>query len=204
MHSSVSIWFLPPSKITIYLPPANVKRKIRAGAVVGMKVEGYYIQKRRGWVRLHRRGWVRLHEKGGKVNELPCHHNLDAISQGNGRNTGSSRNQTGGGPVAMLKTTPHDKRRGRLKNDNPPGDFTRAARCGAKTRRGTPCQCPAMRNGRCRLHGGLSTGPKTAEGIERIRRAVTKHGNYSKRAKGERAEYRELLRACRKMLATVE
>ncbi len=24
-----------------------------------------------------RRGWVRLHEKGGKVNELPCHHNLE-------------------------------------------------------------------------------------------------------------------------------
>lgn len=23
------------------------------------------------------RGWVRLHEKGSKVNELPCHHNLE-------------------------------------------------------------------------------------------------------------------------------
>jgi integrase/recombinase XerD len=41
----------------------------RVGAVVGMKVEDYYIQKRRGW--------VRLHEKGGKVTELPCHHNLE-------------------------------------------------------------------------------------------------------------------------------
>src|ERR1041385_4230366 len=41
----------------------------RVGAVIGMKVEDYYIQKRRGW--------VRLHEKGGKVNELPCHHNLE-------------------------------------------------------------------------------------------------------------------------------
>jgi hypothetical protein len=30
-----------------------------------------------------------------------------------------------------------------------------------------------MKNGRCRLHGGLSTGAKTAEGIERIRRANT-------------------------------
>ena len=96
---------------------------------------------------------------------------------------------------------PQKPRRGRLLNGNPPGDFTRAARCGAKTRRGTPCQCPAMGNGRCRLHGGLSTGPKTAEGIARIRRAVTKHGNYSKRTKAERAEYRELLRSCREMLA---
>ncbi len=34
-----------------------------------MKVEDFYVQKRRGW--------VRLHEKGGKVTELPCHHNLD-------------------------------------------------------------------------------------------------------------------------------
>ena len=41
----------------------------RIGAVVVMKVEDYYIQKRRGW--------VRLHEKGGKVTELPCHHNLE-------------------------------------------------------------------------------------------------------------------------------
>jgi integrase/recombinase XerD len=41
----------------------------RIGAVLSMKVEDYYIQKRRGWV------W--LHEKGGKVNELPCHHNLE-------------------------------------------------------------------------------------------------------------------------------
>ena len=46
-------------------------------------------------------------------------------------------------------------------------------------------------------------GPKTAEGIERIRRAVTKHGNYSKRAKAERAEYRKLVRACREMLAAL-
>src|SRR6516165_4888399 len=100
----------------------------------------------------------------------------------------------------MPKSTPHEKR-GRLKNGNPPGDFTKAARCGAKTRRGTPCQCPAMTNGRCRLHGGLSTGPKTAEGIERIRRAVTKHGKYSRQAKTKRAEYRALLRLCREMLA---
>jgi hypothetical protein len=33
---------------------------------------------------------------------------------------------------------------------------------------------------RCKNHGGMSTGPKIAEGIERIRRAVTKHGRYAK------------------------
>ena len=96
---------------------------------------------------------------------------------------------------------PHERRRGWLKNRNPPGDFRRAPRCGAKTRRGTLCQCPAMPNGRCRLHGGLSTGPKTADGIERIRRAVTKRGRYSSAAKAERSYYRELLKECRLVLA---
>ena len=32
-------------------------------------------------------------------------------------------------------------------------------RCGAKTRSGTPCQNWGMENGRCRMHGGKSTGP---------------------------------------------
>ena len=37
-------------------------------------------------------------------------------------------------------------------------------RCGAKTRAGHPCRRKALRNGRCRNHGGLSTGPRTPEG----------------------------------------
>jgi len=37
--------------------------------------------------------------------------------------------------------------------------------CGAKTRAGTPCkQKGIFDNGRCKLHGGLSTGPVTPEG----------------------------------------
>ena len=51
-------------------------------------------------------------------------------------------------------------------------------KCGAKTRKGKPCQAPAVwdtyydrpENGRCRMHGGLSTGP-SLEGIERIIKA---------------------------------
>jgi hypothetical protein len=40
-----------------------------------------------------------------------------------------------------------------------------APRCGAKTRRGTPCQCPAIRGRtRCRLHGGRSPGAPTGSG----------------------------------------
>ena len=33
-------------------------------------------------------------------------------------------------------------------------------RCGAKTRKGTPCKAQSLANGRCKYHGGLSTGPR--------------------------------------------
>jgi hypothetical protein len=37
--------------------------------------------------------------------------------------------------------------------------------CAARTRRGTLCECKKLyKNGRCKFHGGLSTGPKTPEG----------------------------------------
>lgn len=40
--------------------------------------------------------------------------------------------------------------------------------CGARNRRGLPCQCKLLfRGGRCRFHGGLSTGPRTEEGRRR-------------------------------------
>lgn len=53
-----------------------------------------------------------------------------------------------------------------------------APRCGANTRAGTSCCAPAMANGRCRMHGGLSTGPRTPEGLARSRTANWKHGDY--------------------------
>ena len=53
--------------------------------------------------------------------------------------------------------------------------------CGARTRKGTACLSPAIkRNGRCRLHGGASTGAKTSEGRERISQANMRHGKYTK------------------------
>src|SRR5258708_35198335 len=110
----------------------------------------------------------------------------------------------GRGSVDEFGAAPHDKRRGTLKNGNPSGDFSKAARCGAKTRRGTSCQCPAMKNGRCRLHGGPSTGPKTAAGIEAIRLARTKHGYYSKAAIEERQQSRAEMRALRQTLAYLD
>ena len=54
-------------------------------------------------------------------------------------------------------------------------------RCGAKTRRGTACQRAAYKhNGRCALHGGRSTGPRTQRGLQRISEANLKHGRQTK------------------------
>ena len=51
--------------------------------------------------------------------------------------------------------------------------------CGAKTRSGKPCaKDPMNEKRRCRLHGGLSTDPKTAEGKARIAAAQLKHCRY--------------------------
>src|SRR5262249_6700992 len=41
-----------------------------------------------------------------------------------------------------------------------------APRCGARCKRtGKPCRGAAMPNGRCKVHGGKSTGPRTPEGL---------------------------------------
>lgn len=41
----------------------------RINAALGMKVRDYFVQ--------GRRGWIRLHEKGGKEHDVPCHHSLE-------------------------------------------------------------------------------------------------------------------------------
>ena len=48
-----------------------------------------------------------------------------------------------------------------------------ARTCGATNRMGQPCGCKQLfSNGRCRFHGGLSTGPKTPEGKQRSLEAM--------------------------------
>jgi hypothetical protein len=91
-----------------------------------------------------------------------------------------------------------------LKNGNKQGNPMNAPRCGAKTRKGTPCKALAMANGRCRMHGGKSTGPRTPEGLERSRKANFKHGFYSAEAIEDCKYMRQLLRDSREMLGQVE
>lgn len=64
--------------------------------------------------------------------------------------------------------------------------------CGAKTRVGTPCKAPPVwdkvhdipRNGRCKLHGGLSTGAKTEAGKEAIRISNKARSGFLKKKAG--------------------
>jgi hypothetical protein len=93
--------------------------------------------------------------------------------------------------------------RGRLRNGNPGGDLFASPRCGARAKStGCPCRAPGMRKadgsyGRCRLHGGASTGPRSPEGRERCRLARLRHGLYCRAAvearRADRAALRELL-----------
>jgi hypothetical protein len=94
-------------------------------------------------------------------------------------------------------------RSGPLRNGNPRGDPNLAPRCGAKNRAGCPCRAPAMKNGRCRMHGGKSTGPKTAEGRARISAAHTTHGFYGAESQAARRRTDAFIAETRALLATL-
>ena len=69
------------------------------------------------------------------------------------------------------------------------GGKIRCRRCKAQSSR-TKQQCtkPALKGKAvCQFHGGLSTGPKTKEGKERVRAAHLKHGKETIEAKKERS-----------------
>ncbi len=56
--------------------------------------------------------------------------------------------------------------------------------CGAKNRNGLPCQCKLLlRGGKCKFHGGMSTGPKTQDGKKKSLEAL-RAGWAKWRAKG--------------------
>jgi hypothetical protein len=50
------------------------------------------------------------------------------------------------------------------------------------------------------MHGGCSRGPRTQAGKERARRAVIKHGGYTKEAKAKHKEVMELIKTSKDML----
>ena len=68
----------------------------------------------------------------------------------------------------------------------------RAQRCGAYARTtGHPCRSPAMKNGRCRMHGGKAGRKPT-------------HGRYTKAVIASRREVRQVLRALRALVGVAD
>ena len=70
-------------------------------------------------------------------------------------------------------------------------------RCGAKTRPGHPCGHYAMANGRCRFHGGKSTG------TNKPHRPI-KHGFFTKEAISERKSINKLLSETVKLIGEIK
>ena len=72
------------------------------------------------------------------------------------------------------------------------GGRIRCLRCTARsTRTKQQCGRPALKDSRtqkCQFHGGGSTGPKTAEGKQRINDAHLKHGESSRSARLEHSQ----------------
>ena len=100
-----------------------------------------------------------------------------------------------------MSNEPLAPRRGWLKNGNPPGDLSNARRCGVQSKRNRrSCRAPAMPNGRCRMHGGGSTGPRTQEGLARSRKARFRHGFHSRPVRDARARARWVLREARRLI----
>ena len=70
-------------------------------------------------------------------------------------------------------------------------------RCGARTRKRSQCQSPAMPNGRCRMHGGKSPGAPKGN------KNAFKHGHYAAEAIAMRKFVRQLLLDARETLERI-
>ena len=80
------------------------------------------------------------------------------------------------------------------------GPMRASRRCGARTRKGTPCQAPAV-NGkaRCRMHGGA-----WGSGAPVGNTNALKHGMYTKEALEERRALRRFMREMEEGLREIE
>ena len=75
-------------------------------------------------------------------------------------------------------------------------------RCGAHARTtGNPCQAKALTNGRCKNHGGMSTGPKTLEGRQAVAQSTRKRMASGGRIRALEGFYRWLEGGGREMLS---
>ena len=78
-------------------------------------------------------------------------------------------------------------------------------RCGAKTKAGGKCLCPAVkRTGRCTRHGGKSTGPRTQAGRDKIAALHTTHGKLTKEKREAAKKRAEIGRKVRAEIKQIE
>ena len=83
--------------------------------------------------------------------------------------------------------------------DNPLGAANNSPRCGAKTRRGTPCRCPIVSGcKRCRIHGARAGAPTGT------RHGGYRHGLRTKEAMADRKALAALLRRSRELIEAAE
>lgn len=79
------------------------------------------------------------------------------------------------------------------------GPMIASPRCGAKTRKGTPCQSPAVRGKkRCRMHGGAA-----GSGAPKGNQNALKHGEYTRERLAERKILRQLMRDAQETLREI-
>ena len=92
----------------------------------------------------------------------------------------------------------------RLKNGTVAFDLSTLPLCGAKTRSGEQCKRYGnLKNGRCRLHGGLSKGPTTKDGLQKSQQANYKHGHYSRETREEMLELTQLLKESKRLIKSI-
>ena len=77
----------------------------------------------------------------------------------------------------MLDNPMHPRKRRREQWQESLVQAMKSPRCGAKTRQGKDCRSPAMKNGRCRMHGGKSSGAPLGSA-----HGLFKHGFYTKQS----------------------
>ena len=78
------------------------------------------------------------------------------------------------------------------------GPMRAARRCGAKTRKGTPCEAPAIAGkARCRMHGGKGSGAPEGN------RNAVKYGLHTQEQRELRLHLRTLIRESRKLIEEI-
>ena len=79
------------------------------------------------------------------------------------------------------------------------GPMQAAARCGARTRAGTPCQSPSVAGAkRCRMHGGKGSGAPKGN------RNALKRGLYTGAMKARARRVRELVRQTQALIEALD